>query len=139
MNVNVFEKGDFLYDTEHNWPVEIKSAGNNLLIFDVKPVVGGENYSQCEPNLSPIELDESFLLENGFYESWRTENPLNMSLDYKGFYHAGMEFSLVYSQEKGFGVEISRNVVRFKYVHELQHLMRFANGFDMEFTINHTL
>lgn len=116
----ICEKGDFFVDKSNNTIIEIEG------------ILLSESNSPGE-DLEPIEIDDKFLLDNGFYVSWQTEKPLNRKLDYKGFYNASLDFSLMYNEEEGYGVEISRNIVRFKYIHELQHLMRFMG--ETEFYI----
>lgn len=129
----IVEKGDFFVDKNNRTIIEIdgiipSSEGK----YSIHNLNGIESNSLGK-HLEPIEIDDKFLLDNGFYVSWQTEKPLNKKLDSKGFYNAALNFSILYSEEEGYGVEISRNIVRFRYVHELQHLMRFIG--ETEFYI----
>ena len=129
----IVEKGDFFVDKNNRTIIEIdgiipSSEGK----YSIHNLNGVESNSLGK-HLEPIEIDDKFLLDNGFYVSWQTEKPLNKKLDSKGFYNTALNFSILYSEEEGYGVEISRNIVRFRYVHELQHLMRFIG--ETEFYI----
>lgn len=67
-----------------------------------------------ETDIEPIPLYMEILIENGFkwIETWKSYC----------YFHNGKSLMVTYDKEKGFGIH--GTTIRFRYVHELQRVMR---------------
>ena len=89
-------------------------------------------------NFSGIPLTDEMLEYNGFYVAWETNSLKNTHLDYKEYFDPKSDISLACNKTRGYGIVIGHNTIYFKYVHELQHLLRFcglddiADGFKID-------
>jgi len=125
MKINELMIGDWVYNKHHKKNIQIQpydffvhGHGNNGTFAVSSTIVSGRD-------LVPIPLTEEILVKNGFKK-------VNMTVD--GDYRHYHLHGVCISWEEQSGFWYGEGDIEFKYVHQLQHLLRLC-GIKKELTI----
>ena len=131
MNSTDLQINDWVYLSEKTkYPMQVTEIDKYNCLLDIKGNEGDPfDGIYGEDGIAPIPLTDEMLESNGFYVTWETLGLKKVHLDHKGYFAPESDISMTCNKTRGYGIVIGHNSIYFKYVNELQHLLRFC-GFD---------